>query len=65
MWAAHEGHVEVARFLLEKGAFVDYPDEVRSCDLFLFILTLNCCFRMGGLHSCRPVRKATWILSIY
>ncbi len=28
MWAAQEGHAEVARFLLEKGAFVDFPDEV-------------------------------------
>ncbi len=28
MWAAQEGHAEMARFLLEKGAFVDFPDEV-------------------------------------
>ncbi len=28
MLAAHEGHAEVARFLLEKGAFVDFPNEV-------------------------------------
>ncbi len=25
MSAAHEGHAEVATFLLEKGAFVDFP----------------------------------------
>ncbi len=28
MWAAQEGHAEVAGFLLDKGAFVDFPDEV-------------------------------------
>ena len=28
MWAAHEGHAEVVTFLLEKGAFVDFPDVV-------------------------------------
>ncbi len=28
MWAAQEGHAEVARFLLEKGAFVDLCDSV-------------------------------------
>ncbi len=28
MWAAQEGHAEVARFLLEKGAFVDFPNVV-------------------------------------
>ncbi len=31
MWAVQEGHAEVARFLLEKGAFVDFPDEVYTC----------------------------------
>ncbi len=29
MWAAQEGHAEVATFLLEKGAFVDFCDIVR------------------------------------
>ena len=28
MWSAHRGHVDVAKFLLLKGAFVDYADEV-------------------------------------
>ncbi len=28
MCAAQEGHAEVATFLLDKGAFVDFPDEV-------------------------------------
>ncbi len=28
MWAAQEGHAEVATFLLEKGAFVDFPNVV-------------------------------------
>ena len=28
MWAAHEGHAEVATFLLEKGAFVDFPMQI-------------------------------------
>ncbi len=28
MWAAYKGHAEMARFLLEKGAFVDFCDIV-------------------------------------
>ncbi len=35
MWAVPEGHAEVARFLLDKGAFVDF------CDIVRFIHILN------------------------
>ena len=30
MWTAHEGHTEVAKLLLEKGAEMDMQDEVSN-----------------------------------
>ncbi len=66
MWAAHEGCVKVARFLLEKGAFVDFEDIVSSYIIpYNTLLKCVCACREGGLHSCRPVDRVIWILSIY
>ena len=62
MWAAQEGHTEVAALLLENGADDDTRDEVRSSsEVTSKVMTTEC--RMGLLHSCKPAKmeRLVWL----
>ena len=62
MWAAQEGHAEVARLLLERGAESVEDDVMTGHRLEIDVASLLLTCRLGSRHSFKPVKMAIWVL---